>query len=91
MKIKYYLDKDPKKHMYDLSNPNHTVNRANTFGLRPLYIACLHGHIEVAQLLVKEGADPYLTSITNTDYNKSETNLKVTCRWHHNILVKYLL
>jgi len=33
--------------MYDKSNPNHTVNRANTFGLRPLYLACLNGHLEV--------------------------------------------
>ena len=49
-KIQDYLDNDPKQHMYDKSNPNHTVNRANTFGLRPLYLACLNGHLDVKTL-----------------------------------------
>jgi hypothetical protein len=46
-KIKHYLEKDPKKHMYETNNPQHMVNCENSYGLRPLYIACLHGHLEV--------------------------------------------
>lgn len=45
--IKLLLERDPKRHMYETSNPHHMINHENSFGLRPLYIACLHGHLNV--------------------------------------------
>jgi hypothetical protein len=47
-RIKYLLDNNPKKHMYEVTSENHMVNKANSFGIRPLYLACLHGHLEVS-------------------------------------------
>ena len=38
--------------MYDNSDPHHMVNTGNSFGLRPLYIACLHGHLDVRKTLL---------------------------------------
>lgn len=46
--VKEYLENDPKRHMYEVNNPKHLVNHENSFGLRPLYVAALHGHIEVS-------------------------------------------
>jgi hypothetical protein len=49
--IKTLLERDPKRHMYETTNPHHMVNHENSFGLRPLYIACLHGHLNVKKYL----------------------------------------
>ncbi len=45
--VKEFLDNNPKRHMYETNNPKHMVNLENSFGLRPLHIAALHGHIDV--------------------------------------------
>jgi hypothetical protein len=50
--VKTFLEKDPRRHMYETSNPRHMVNLENSFGLRPLYIACLHGHLDVTFAMV---------------------------------------
>jgi ankyrin repeat protein len=53
--------------MYEVENPKHMINAENSFGMRPLYVACLHGHLEVVKLLVTYGADPHFLSYTNID------------------------
>ena len=63
--------------MYETSNPHHMINHENSFGLRPLYIACLHGHLNVSRIVMKflkvvktllhYGADPKMLSVTNID------------------------
>jgi hypothetical protein len=63
--------------MYETSNPDHMINHENSFGLRPLYIACLHGHLNVSRIVIKflkvvktllhYGADPTMLSVTNID------------------------
>ena len=53
--------------MYETHNPKHMINQENSFGMRPLYVACLHGHLEVVKVLVGYGADPHLLSITDID------------------------
>jgi len=40
--------------MYEPSHPKHMINKENSFGLRPLYIACLHGHVEVLFFFIKD-------------------------------------
>eukprot|EP00347_Sterkiella_histriomuscorum_P021488 403333804 len=90
-RIQLYLDNDPKKHMYEHDNPNHTINKPNTFGLRPLYLACLNGHLDVVSLLIENGANLLLGSIVNLDTHKEESSLVVAARWNHAQVVNYLL
>lgn len=89
--IKKLLERDPKRHMYEVTNPNHMINRENSFGLRPLYIACLHGHLEVVKTLLSIGADPKLLSTTNIDTREQESILQLAARWSHLQILNFLL
>lgn len=77
--------------MYETSNPHHMVNLENSFGLRPLYIACLHGHLALVKILLAAGANPLLTSFTNIDTKHEETILQVAARWSHEAILQFLL
>lgn len=46
-KVKQMVENNPKKHMYDISNSNHLLNFPNSYGLTPLYVATLNGHLDV--------------------------------------------
>ncbi|TNV83475.1 hypothetical protein FGO68_gene7715 [Halteria grandinella] len=89
--VKHALESNPKRHMYETTNPKHMVNHENSFGLRPLYIACLHGHLELVQILVQAGANPHLTSFTNIDTKEEETVLQLCARWSHDMIMQFLL
>ena len=77
--------------MYDCCNPKHMINCENSFGMRPLYIACLHGHLHVVKILVGYGADPHLPSVTNIDTKEIESVLQLCSRWSHMQIIEYLL
>jgi ankyrin repeat protein len=47
------LENDPKRHMYDISNPNHVLNHANSLGHTPLYVAALNGHLDIIKYLIE--------------------------------------
>lgn len=83
------LDRDPKKHFYDRSNPNHLINKANRLNQTPLYLACRNGNLAVVTFFVEQQADPHLLS--NIDDDEQETPLEVAARWNHQSVVKYLL
>ena len=85
------MDKNPKRHMYESHNPKHMINAENSFGMRPLYVACLHGHLEVVKVLISYGADPHLLSLTDIDTKEEEGVLEMCARWSHVKIVEYLL
>lgn len=89
--MKQALESDPKRHMYETSNPHHMVNLENSFGLRPLYIACLHGHLGLVKILMQAGANAHLFSYTNIDTKEEETILQLCARWSHETILQYLL
>ena len=45
--IKSMVEKNPKRHLMEPGNEKHLLNCPNTFGLNPVYIAALNGHLEV--------------------------------------------
>lgn len=83
------LDRDPKKHFYDRSNPNHLINKTNRFNQTPLYLACRNGNLAVVTFFIEQQADPHL--VCNVDDDEKETPLEVAARWNHQSVVKYLL
>lgn len=88
-KVKDMIENDPKKHMYDIDSPYHILNRLNTHGQSPLYVAAKHGHLDMMILLIKLGADPKIPSILEND--ELETILEVSVRWSHVQIAAYLL
>lgn len=38
--------------MYDIDHPMHLLNKPNSSGLTPLYVASLHGHIDVKYIYI---------------------------------------
>ena len=83
------LENDPKKHMYDIDSPYHILNRFNTHGQSPLYVAAKHGHLDMIIFLIKQGADPRVPSIIENE--ESESILEVSVRWSHVHIASYLL
>ena len=83
------IESDPKKYMYDIDSPYHILNRFNTLGQSPLYVAAKHGHLDMIIFLIKQGADPKIPSILEND--ELETILEVSVRWSHVHIVAYLL
>ena len=60
--IQRELDKDPKRHFYDRSNPNHILNKFNRLNQTPLYLACRNGNLSIVKFLISEQADPHILS-----------------------------
>jgi hypothetical protein len=83
------LEKDPKRHFYDRSNPAHLINKPNRMNQTPLYVACRNGNLAVVTFLVREGADPHIMS--SIDNDEEETPLEVSARWNHKVIVQFLL
>ncbi|CDW79436.1 UNKNOWN [Stylonychia lemnae] len=70
-KIQNYLDNDPKQHMYEKTNPNHTINRPNTFGLRPLYLG--YGILNLKQLTnIRNHINIVSYLLNNFEWSKTE-------------------
>lgn len=86
--IKVEIDQDPYKLLRNSSHPLALINKRNSDGQTPLYIACKNGHLDVALLLLSENADYLMTSIID---NEEETNLEVAVRWGHTKIAQELL
>ena len=54
--------------MLETIDPSHLLNKKNSFGHTPMYIAAKNGNLEVIKLLVSKKANHTLTS---TVYNKA--------------------
>mmetsp|Transcript_29649 Transcript_29649/g.22030 ORF Transcript_29649/g.22030 Transcript_29649/m.22030 type:complete len:84 (-) Transcript_29649:60-311(-) len=50
--VKRYINEDPKKFMFERGQPRSIENKPNLQGLSPLHVACIHGHLEIAILLL---------------------------------------
>ena len=88
-KIIKFLKEDPKRNFFDEAQKNKfLVNQKNYDGLTPLYIACLNGHLKVAEILMKYGADHLLKC---GEKKEEQSVLDVSIRWGHIKLVEYLL
>ena len=75
--------------LYDVSSPNHIVNKLNIRGQSPLYAAALNGHVNIIKLLIKFGANPMIKS--HVDHKNTESLLDVCARWNHIDCFEYLL
>lgn len=60
------LDGDVKR-VSSLLRAGVPAGRADVLGTSPLYAASVHGHIEIARLLLDAGADPNAESLGPTD------------------------
>ena len=83
------IEEDPKRHMFAMSSPYHILNRWNTHRQSPLYVAAKHGHLDMVQFLVSQGADPLRDSLIAK--REAESVLEVAGRWSHVQIVQYLL
>ncbi|KAM3133337.1 hypothetical protein pb186bvf_014498 [Paramecium bursaria] len=86
--IQELLSQDPKRYLYDTSNPLRLLNKKNQNGLTPLYIACRNGHLQVCEILLKNGAD-INQPITLNDL--PDYPLAVAIRWKHQEIIQLLL
>ena len=57
--IKKELDSDPKRHIWDIKDPDHLINRWGWSGQTPMYVACKNGHLEIVHHLMSRGADSH--------------------------------
>jgi ankyrin repeat protein len=83
------LDRDPKRHFYDRSNPAHLINKTNRLNQTPLYLACRNGNLAVVTFLLRQQADPHILSNIHND--DKESPLDVAVRWDHKKIVEFLL
>ncbi len=57
-KIVNIIKKDPARYLYESCDKHYyLVNKTNSDGLTLLYIACLNGHSNMVELLIKHNAD----------------------------------
>ncbi|XP_063333618.1 ankyrin repeat domain-containing protein 27 isoform X1 [Pelmatolapia mariae] len=61
------------------------VNSCNVDGFTPLHVAALHGHLPLATLLIRHGAN------VNARTNQSATSLHLACQNSHIPVVRFLL
>lgn len=69
--LKQELENDPKKFIFDNSDPNHIVNRPNRFHQNPLYVACKYGNLEMVKFLINMKANPHILSNTSSKEKES--------------------
>lgn len=86
-KIKKILKSDPKLNIFD-DKEAYFVNQKNYEGHTSLYVACLHGHLKIVQVLLENKADHLILCGGEDD---KESVLDTSIRWGHLKLVEYLL
>lgn len=68
------LQTDFKRHMYDISDPRHLINRADPTGDTPLFAAARNGNESIVLILLELGANPFIEC-------HNQSLLEVTSRW----------
>ncbi|KAL4475766.1 hypothetical protein ABPG72_011543 [Tetrahymena utriculariae] len=84
-KIKNIIQNDPKRYIRSPDDPEHLINKLNSQGFSPLYIACMNQNIEIVKFLLKIGAIP------NIKTKNKDTCLEVAARWRYVNVVQILL
>ncbi|KAL4450272.1 hypothetical protein ABPG74_008978 [Tetrahymena malaccensis] len=84
-KIKNIIQNDPKRYIRSPDDPEHLINKLNSQGFFPLYIACMNQNIEIVKFLLKIGAIP------NIKTKNQDTCLEVAARWRYVNIVQILL
>jgi hypothetical protein len=82
------IENDPYKLLRNPGHPFALINKRNSKGQTPLYIACKNGNFQLVELFLKLEADHVLTSTVD---GEEETCLEVAIRWRHIEIVKLLL
>lgn len=74
-------------HLLGAVLPRHSksLDKADAFGLSPLIIAVLHGHLTCCKLLVDAGFDRQVRDLTGRNL------LSIACRRRHLCIVEYLI
>jgi len=54
------IERDPKKFMIEPNDPQHLLNKTNSQGWSPLYIAAKYGNLNVVKLLIENKANSQL-------------------------------
>ncbi|EAR98530.2 ankyrin repeat protein (macronuclear) [Tetrahymena thermophila SB210] len=84
-KIKSIIQNDPKRYIRSPDDPEHLINKLNSQGFFPLYIACMNQNIEIVKFLLKIGAIPSIKT------KNQDTCLEVAARWRYVNIVQILL
>lgn len=82
------IQQDPYRQQKNADHPFALINRRNSQGQTPLYVACKNGNFELVSTLLSLNADHLLFSKIDEE---QETCLEVAVRWMHNNIVKLLL
>ena len=86
--IIHEIQQDPYMQLKNADHPFAIINRRNSQGQTPLYVACKNGNFELVSTLLLLNADHLLTSKID---GEQETCLEVAIRWMHYNVVKLLL
>lgn len=89
--MKAILENDPKRYIRVKSDPLHLINKKNTHGQSPLYIASKNGNLEVLKFLLDNEANFDHSPFIVEEENFTETPLQAACRWGHKDIVSFLL
>eukprot|EP01016_Furgasonia_blochmanni_P044494 TRINITY_DN6180_c0_g1_i3.p2 TRINITY_DN6180_c0_g1~~TRINITY_DN6180_c0_g1_i3.p2 ORF type:complete len:235 (-),score=21.17 TRINITY_DN6180_c0_g1_i3:36-740(-) len=87
--MKELLDTDPRRFMRATTDPDHVLNKKNSRGCTPLYLAAKNGNINVVKLLIERQADPLIYSELGQGIR--ERPLQAAVRWGHALVVEHLL
>lgn len=80
--INFFM-KDRKRNV--VSNTNeYLINKPNSDGVTPLYLACVHGHLEYVKAFIKADANHLVLS-------KEESVIEASLRWNHLKIFEYLI
>lgn len=68
-----------------LKHPNLNINLTNTFGKTPLYVACLHGNLDIVKILLQNNAN------INYKNKTGESPLWAACKYGYSNIVDLLI
>ncbi|CAK83806.1 unnamed protein product (macronuclear) [Paramecium tetraurelia] len=84
--IEKIIMNDPKRYLYEPTSPLRLVNKKNSSGFTPLYIAAKNGFEDVCKILIQYGADQNISVNQIDDYP-----LVAALRWRHFEVIELLL
>jgi ankyrin repeat protein len=64
-RVRFFIQNDPKSHMYAQGSPQLVCNRKDGNGKTPLYLACGQGNLELVKTLLECEADPHQSSVVS--------------------------